>query len=102
MYVDNGNKEASELLRDVLSLIKDDIDHIRGLVKQGKLSHYHATDLSRYCKALQDLKENADDEDDLERKKARSMSTAELVEKAKERLKALEAGITPTPGEGKK
>lgn len=84
---------TDKLLAEVMSLIEQDINHIKDMVKVGKLDHDAATDLTRYCKVLQDVSADREDQEEAERKKLKGMSTADLVKKAREALGNIEQGL---------
>lgn len=83
--------DPKKLLETVISLIELDVKHIAKVVKEGKLEHTQALDLTRYVSTLRGIiakrQEDAEDEQDAYSR----MTIEELRETAKRAVEKLEA-----------
>lgn len=80
-----------KLLDSVLDLIALDIAHIKLQVKEGKLEHTAALDLTRYTTTLRALIESKKEDDKQEEKSLATLTNEELREMARKLASDLES-----------
>lgn len=86
-------QNPNELLESVLGLIAQDIEHIKQSVGKRKLDHDTALDLTRYSKALMEIRDNQKDEEDRDVGDVKKMSDEELYAAAKHAMEVISKNI---------
>lgn len=83
----------SALLESVLGLIAQDIEHIKQSVGKRKLDHDTALDLTRYSKALMEIKDNQKEAEEDEVGDIKKLTDEQLYRKAAEAMESIKNNL---------